>query len=451
MRLGKRSCQARVNREMKIEFAPQSLTSYSGLELLDRFLRMVDLDGRVRRAFAEQRVCGDYSLTSMIRLLLGLLWVGGRRLSHVDYVRGDLLVCRLARLRLLPHERTLSRWLKQFTYRSVRVLAELNTQLVSETLRKLRLRRVTLDVDGSIVSTGLQVAWAKRGFNPHHRKVPSYYPILAHVAQTGQILAVKNRPGNVHDGKRSEYFIRDVLRQARRELGAAVTFEFRLDGAFFQRPVLEELARRDVEYAVKVPMFPWLDLRAVVRRCRRWRRVNAEISYFVTRIPLNCWETDLPLVVYRRRVNHETRKNFQLDLFHPDDGHYEYSAVTTNKQIGAVALWHFMAGRGAPREDARRTQRRFRLRLRPDQPLCGEQRLAAAVRPRHESLALLPDGDHRSSTLPHAQENLPLRAGVHQDSQIHVAQRRRAPRRAQRNPHAPPERHHGSPQALRGL
>jgi hypothetical protein len=332
---------------MKIEFAPQSLTSYSGLELLDRFLRMVDLDGRVRRAFAEQRVCGDYSLTSMIRLLLGLLWVGGRRLSHVDYVRGDLLVCRLARLRLLPHERTLSRWLKQFTYRSVRVLAELNTQLVSETLRKLRLRRVTLDVDGSIVSTGLQVAWAKRGFNPHHRKVPSYYPILAHVAQTGQILAVKNRPGNVHDGKRSEYFIRDVLRQARRELGAAVTFEFRLDGAFFQRPVLEELARRDVEYAVKVPMFPWLDLRAVVRRCRRWRRVNAEISYFVTRIPLNCWETDLPLVVYRRRVNHETRKNFQLDLFHPDDGHYEYSAVTTNKQIGAVALWHFMAGRGA--------------------------------------------------------------------------------------------------------
>jgi hypothetical protein len=56
---------------------------------------------------------------------------------------------------------------------------------------------------------------------------------------------------------------------------------------------------------------------------------------------------DLPVVVYRRRVNHETRKNFQLDLFHPDDGHYEYSVVTSNKRIGGVALWHFMAGRGA--------------------------------------------------------------------------------------------------------
>ena len=207
MRLGKRSSEVRVNHDLKLEFARQTLTSYSGLELLDRFLRALDLDGRVRRALAKHPLAGDYSLASMIRLLLGLLWIGARRLSHVDYVRGDPLVCRLARLRRLPHERTLSRWLKQFRHRSVRALSELNTQLVSETLRRLGCRRVTLDVDGSVISTGLQVAWAKRGFNPHHRKVPSYYPILAHVAQTGQILAVKNRPGNVHDGKRAEYLI----------------------------------------------------------------------------------------------------------------------------------------------------------------------------------------------------------------------------------------------------
>ena len=27
-------------------------------------------------------------------------------------------------------------------------------------------------------------AWAARGFNPHHRKASSYYPLLAHLAQT---------------------------------------------------------------------------------------------------------------------------------------------------------------------------------------------------------------------------------------------------------------------------
>ena len=52
------------------------------------------------------------------------------------------------------------------------------------------------------------------------------------------------------------------------------------------------------------------------------------------------------VVVYRKRVSHETRKNFQLDLFSADDGSLEYSAVATNKRLGVEALWHFMAGRG---------------------------------------------------------------------------------------------------------
>ena len=347
MRLRKRNLRARVNGDVKIEFVSQNLTSYSGLELLGRFLRSVDLDGRLRRAFSGDQFAGDYSFVSMIRLVVALLWVGGRRLSHVDFVRADPVVCRFARLGGLPHERTLSRWLKQFTYKTVRVLARVNAQLVGETLRWIGCRRVTLDVDGSVVSTGLQVAWAHRGFNPHRRKVPSYYPILAHVAQTGQVFAVKNRPGNVNDGKRSEYFLRDVARTVRDELGRRIAVEFRLDGAFFLRPVLETLWRLDVEYAIKVPMHQWLGLKGVVEKRCRWRRMNGEISFFETIIPVDCWEMELPVVVYRRQVRHKTRKNFQLDLFSPDDGHFEYSAVTTNKAIGAVALWHFMAGRGA--------------------------------------------------------------------------------------------------------
>ena len=45
---------------------------------------------------------------------------------------------------------------------------------------------------------GLQVERAFRGFNPHQRKVPSYYPIMAHLAETTHILRVKTRSGNVH-------------------------------------------------------------------------------------------------------------------------------------------------------------------------------------------------------------------------------------------------------------
>jgi hypothetical protein len=35
-----------------------------------------------------------------------------------------------------------------------------------------------------------------------------------------------------------------------------------------------------------------------------------------------------------------------LDLFDPSDGHYEYSAVVTNKILSGPVLWAFRCGRG---------------------------------------------------------------------------------------------------------
>src|SRR5207248_3445868 len=115
---------------------------------------------------------------------------------------------------------------------------------LTEAIARLRLPRLTIDVDGTVVRTGATVAWAFRGFNPHHRKDPSYYPLLAHLAQTGQILRVKNRPGNVHDSKGAVAFVRDLIEDVRRRLGRSLPLEFRMDGAFFQREMIELLERK---------------------------------------------------------------------------------------------------------------------------------------------------------------------------------------------------------------
>jgi hypothetical protein len=43
-------------------------------------------------------------------------------------------------------------------------------------------------------------------------------------------------------------------------------------------------------------------------------------------------------MIYRKHVQHESPKNFQLDLFTPDDGHFEYYAVATNLPLSLPAL-----------------------------------------------------------------------------------------------------------------
>ena len=139
--------------------------------------------------------------------------------------------------------------------------------------------------------------------------------------------------------------MRALLRQLRATLGT-VRLEFRMDGAFFRREILALLARAGAEYAIKVPFYPWVGLKALVRGTRTWSRVSATVSCAEHDVEVAPWGQRHRIVVYRARVQHETAKNFQLNLFDPSDGHYEYSAVVTNKGLGGPALWAFMCGRG---------------------------------------------------------------------------------------------------------
>ena len=212
MRIRKRDLSRRVNGNLAVEFGDERLTSFAGLEILMRYLRQLDLNGRLRNAFRSVSFHSDYPWIAMIRLVVGLTSIGGKRLRHIQFLMQDPMMQRFTGLQILPTARTLSRWLQQFNSKTLECFARFNMQLVLDRVRNLGLQTLTIDVDGSVVSTGLTVSWAFRGHNPHHRKVPSYYPILAHLAQTGQILQVKNRPGNIHDGKRALSFLRTLIR-----------------------------------------------------------------------------------------------------------------------------------------------------------------------------------------------------------------------------------------------
>src|SRR2546427_9369989 len=58
MRLSVGSLRQAVKRDLPIEFVPQQLTSYGGLELLHRYVRRLGLYPRLRRACAD--LGGDY-------------------------------------------------------------------------------------------------------------------------------------------------------------------------------------------------------------------------------------------------------------------------------------------------------------------------------------------------------------------------------------------------------
>jgi hypothetical protein len=173
MRLKIATLRRVVKSDLAMQFVPQALTSYGGLELLRRYLRRIDLTARLRAAFAG--LPSDYGSPRLALVLLALFYVGARRLEHLRFLSGDPLVARFCGLARLPTRRTVTNWLRQFTQETLAPLVALNRDLVTEALARLALPRVTIDVDGSVIRTGATVGWAFRGFKgprPSPRRHP---------------------------------------------------------------------------------------------------------------------------------------------------------------------------------------------------------------------------------------------------------------------------------------
>ena len=100
MRLSVASLRRVVKADLTIQFAPQALTSYGGLELLRRYVHRIDLGARLRQAFVGLR--GDYGSARLALLLLALFFVGGRRLEHLRYLADDPLMTRFCGLARFP-------------------------------------------------------------------------------------------------------------------------------------------------------------------------------------------------------------------------------------------------------------------------------------------------------------------------------------------------------------
>ena len=141
------------------------------------------------------------------------------------------------------------------------------------------LSRLTLELDGTVLRTGLFVDGAARGFNPHHPKDKSYYPLAAHLAQTGQLLAVRNRTDNVHDSEDALDLLSFLASDLREQLGPR-SLEVRLDGAFFRRKIIEFLNAAGIDYAIRAPLWDWLSIRPEIAKRKRWKRIGQGIEAF---------------------------------------------------------------------------------------------------------------------------------------------------------------------------
>ena len=329
-----------------LRFEDQRLTSYSGMVLFLALFRRLDLKGRLLRALG--RVSGTaYGLHLLFLQLVVHLLTGFRRLRERDYYADDPLLPSVVGVHRLADTSTLTRRLAGAGPESVvAARAELRS-MVTERIAHEKLARVTLDFDGSVLTTRGRTEGSAIGFNRKRRGARSYYPLLCTVAQTGQFLDFLHRPGNVHDSNGACDFMADCL-GAIRSVVPSAKLETRIDAAFFDIKILNRLREQRVEFSVSVPFERFPELKGIIEKIvfYRWIAIDDRWSYAEITWRPKCWDESHRMLVLRQRITTPIKGPLQLDLFVPRDHAFDYRVLATNKTSNADAIRLFHHGRG---------------------------------------------------------------------------------------------------------
>jgi hypothetical protein len=248
--------------------------------------------------------------------------------------------------RRLPDVATLSRQLAGMDEQSVQQLQGLQQSLVLDRLRLLALPRITLDFDGSVIGTGRFAEGTAIGFNRKKKGQRSYYPLFCTLAQTGQVLAVLHRSGNVHDSNGAEAFILQSVEQVKQAV-PNTRIEVRMDGAFFSDSIVSALDLASIEYTISVLFERFAQLKAMIENRRRWYVLDLQQDYFEARWKPKTWDRRHRFVFVRQRSKIQYKGPVQRDLFIPYEFGYTFKVVLTNKALTAAKVVAFHNGRGS--------------------------------------------------------------------------------------------------------
>jgi len=337
---------SRVHSIPELRFEGQRLTSFAGLVIIQALFTKLDIKSRLRACFDHMPVSPIFGHHTIVLMLIVHLMLGYRRLRDMDYYRDDLMVLRLLGLRKLPDVSTVSRALATVEDKSIVKIRQACREMMLARLQTLQLVRVTLDFDGSVLSTGRMAEGAAVGFNKQKKGQRSYYPLFCTIAQTAQVFDVLPRSGNVHDSNGAIEFMQDCIRTIRAAC-PGIIIEVRMDSAFFSDQTVTELQGQGVEFTISVPFERFTELKQMIQGRRRWRCFNSELSYFDTQWKPKKWDSRFRFLFIRHKVKKQSKDPVQLDLFIPHEHGYDFKVIVTNKQTTMKKVLYFHHGRGS--------------------------------------------------------------------------------------------------------
>ena len=330
-------------RKFDFAFEKRGLTRFGGLSLFQAFCRafairhFLQLSVRWPPYDHREYHPADLFLAHVFSIVAGL-----GRVENTQCLIHNGLIPPLLGLNDFPHRDTLRTFLRRFGSSSLRSLEAAHDKLRMELFRRLDpLYSAIVDADTTTLMTYGSQQGVARGYIPKRRHAqPSYAPLVSSEGRRGLSLGIELRSGNVHPSVGASEFLDHILSKVPSSIAATRT-RVRLDGAFYDRKIIEPLENQGRGHVVVARMSAPLRRRMTSARYHEFAR-GWEAGEF-TYTPFH-WKREHRFVAVRRPVTLEPEE-IQQRLFTFKKYTY-HRALVTNLDLTPAAVWRFYCDRG---------------------------------------------------------------------------------------------------------
>lgn len=228
-------------------FDDKKSVSYAGLALVDEMAKKLNLIDRADSTIHLTDTAGAPNPGAKIMTLIESFVTGGNYIDDANTLRSgstEKLVCHHV---MAPS--TLGTFLRSFGLGNVLQLQKLNFEMLNNAWN-MGLgpgdKDITVDIDSTICEVyGKQ----KEGANYGYTKVLGLHPLIATIAESGEIILARNRRGSAHTSRGADFFVSEVINRIRKA-GATGNITLRADSGFDNQYVKGVCKDKGVNYSI---------------------------------------------------------------------------------------------------------------------------------------------------------------------------------------------------------
>ena len=235
--------------ELKHDFTHRQVSPWGGIKFFQQTYE--------RSGLKEVLLCSPlpkpgsnrgYEAVDLIEGFMTSAVLGAKRMAHSGMLRTDEVIREIFGWRKgMASQSTFSRFFSKFDFQ---FNDELFTTLQSYWFSQIKVPRLTIDIDSTVLVRYGKQEGATIGYNPKKHGRASHHPIMAFCAELNMVVDSWMREGRSHDSSGMDCFIPHILGIIPSDRIGLL----RADRGFYDHKILNDLEENDVAYIIKAKM-----------------------------------------------------------------------------------------------------------------------------------------------------------------------------------------------------